>query len=295
MPGYHLPWFTAAATGIYERHGLDVEIVDPYPGPANARAAAMGRYDVCLTSVAHYFRAQAEEPALPARFVFMVARRTHMAAFAVVGRRARHGREIESFADLEGASVLGSPDKTFSREYDALLRHLGLERGPLVEKPYDETIAALAAGEADVAADFLDLRPAFEAHGVRVRPLPFFEAGIDVYGSGLVAGDAFAEARGDDLRRLVAVAREALEATREDVEPGLAALRARIPDLDETRARAGWEAGQPLVFGDGELGEQDAEKWRRTIAYHHEVHGTPLLDEAAVFDDSFLAAPVSGR
>src|ERR671932_909622 len=211
MPGYHLPLFAAAVDGIWERHGLDVEIVDPYPGPANARAAAMGRYDVCLTSVAHYLRAQAEEPGLAARFVFMVARRTHMAAFAVEGRRASHGREIESFADLERASVLGSPDKAFSREYDALLRHLGLERGPLVEKPYDETMAALAAGEADVAADFLDLLPAFEAAGADVVTLPFADAGIDVYGSGAVAGTHFIDERPEALRRLVRGLRDALE------------------------------------------------------------------------------------
>src|SRR5919202_3264113 len=101
MPGYHLPLFAAAATGIWQEHGLEVELVDPYSGPANARAAAMGRYDACLTSVAHFLRAKAEEPEVEARFVTMVAHDTHMAVFA------RRQSGIRAFDDLEGASVLG--------------------------------------------------------------------------------------------------------------------------------------------------------------------------------------------
>jgi ABC-type nitrate/sulfonate/bicarbonate transport system substrate-binding protein len=62
MPGYHLPCFAGAVTEIYARHGLEVEIIDPEPGPDNVRAVAEGRYDVCLTSVAHFLRAKARRP-----------------------------------------------------------------------------------------------------------------------------------------------------------------------------------------------------------------------------------------
>src|SRR5919201_3412296 len=122
MPGYHLPLFAAAVSGIWERHRLGVELVEPYPGPANARAAAMGRYDACLTSVAHFLRAKSEDAALDARFVTMVAQDTHMAVFA------RRASGIRDFSGLAGATVLGSPEKEFEREYEALLRHLRLER-----------------------------------------------------------------------------------------------------------------------------------------------------------------------
>src|SRR5919204_591688 len=91
MPGYHLPYFTAAANGLYAAHGLDVEIVDPEPGPENTRAVALGTYDACLTSVAYFLRAKAADPALPAKFVFMVARRTHMAAFCAGDRPTAAG------------------------------------------------------------------------------------------------------------------------------------------------------------------------------------------------------------
>src|SRR5919201_1477484 len=154
MPGYHLPLFAAEATGIWQEHGLDVELVDPFPGPDNAKAVAAGRYDACLTSVAHYLRARREEPGRAARFVFMIARRPHIAAFVIEGRPADHGRPIVDFADLAGASFIGA--------------------------------------------------------------LPFYRAGVELYGSGLVVADRLLETRPDAVRRLTDALRAALLATRDD-------------------------------------------------------------------------------
>src|ERR671932_145699 len=147
MPGYHLPLFAADATGIWQAHGLEVELVEPEPGPENAKAVAAGSYDACLTSVAHFLRAKQEDPALAARFVFMVARQTHFAAFAIDGRDAEHGRPIESVGDLEGASFLGEPHSPFVREYLALLALAGIRPGRGVPVPYEEQLEALARGD----------------------------------------------------------------------------------------------------------------------------------------------------
>jgi NitT/TauT family transport system substrate-binding protein len=292
MPGYHLPYFTAAANGLYAAHGLDVEIVDPEPGPENTRAVARGAYDACLTSVAYFLRAKAADPALPAKFVFMVARRTHMAAFCAGDRPTAAGAIPETLHDLTGATVLGSADSPFVREYLAALRAIGAEPGPLVELPYGEVMNALAEGRGDVAADYLDLLPAFEAaaapHGARVRALPFYAAGIDVYGSGLVVGSHLLESRRDVVERLVAAVRAALTVTRRRPQIGLPLLESRFPSVDAHRALAGWEAGTPLVFGDDadadELGRMDAETWERTIRHHVDTQAIPPLPVESLFE-----------
>jgi len=46
MPGYHLPCFAGLTQGIFRRHGLDVQIIDPDPGPDNILAVDAGRYDL---------------------------------------------------------------------------------------------------------------------------------------------------------------------------------------------------------------------------------------------------------
>lgn len=255
-------------------------------------AVAAGRYDVCLTSVAHFLRAKADDPGLAARFVFMVARRPHLAAFVVDGRPATHGRPIEGFADLGGASVLAPPESGLGREYGALLSRLGTEPGSPVESR--RTFDALAAGEADVGLEFLELLPRYEAAArkrkVSVRALPFYKAGLDVYGSGLVAGSGLIETRPDLVHRIVAAATEALTATRDDPWPGAEGMRAQYRGVDPSRAVAAWEAGQPLVFFDEALGTMDEAGWERSIAHHAVVHDTPRMPAAEAFDPSF--APV---
>lgn len=268
---------------------------DPDPGPDNVRAVAAGRYDFCLTSAAHFLRAKATDPDLGARFVFMVSRRTHMSVFCIDGRPAAHGSPIEGFADLEGASVLGAEDSPFVREHLALLRHLGMSPGHRVDIPYREVMTALAEGRGDVAIDFLDLLPAFETaavtHGGRVRALPFHEAGLEAYGSGLVTGTAMISERPEAVARLVAAARDVLVAARGDPQSGIAPMSEMYPDLDAGRAVAGYRAGEPLVFVEEDgLGTMDAPTWQRTIEHHAQTHGTPRLPPEAAFDGSFTAA-----
>ena len=289
--------FTAAANAIWAKHGLAVDLVEPFPGPSNAKAVAAGRYDVCVTSVAHFVRAKYEEPALAARFVFMIARETHLAAFVIDGRPGVHGQPIRGIKGLAGASYLGERESFFVREYLALLRRLELEPGTAVAVPYEEQFEALARGKADVGIDFLDLRPRFEAaleSGQRLRPLPFFEAGIHLYGSGLVASTRLIEARPEAIRRLVSALREALFATRDDPAAGLAELCRRFPATDRERAIAGWRAGSPLIFGRGELGAMERETWQRTLEHFAVVHDASPLEVEAVFDGVFVNAPAEG-
>jgi NitT/TauT family transport system substrate-binding protein len=299
MPGYHLPCFAGIARGIFRRHGLDVEVLDPEPGPSNIWAVDAGRYDLCLTSVAHFLNAKRREPEGGARFVFMVARRTHMAAFVVAGRTARGGRAIAGHADLDGASVLGTEDSAFVREYAALLGQIGGSPGPIVEMPYEDVMAGLVSGAGDVAPDFLNLLPKFEACAsgtqARITALPFYRAGVDIYGSGLVAGRRLREERAQVLASAVDALREALIATREEPAAGLGELSTRLPEVNPELALADWRAGEPLIFGDdddADLGTMSDQTWRRTLDFFTSAYGDPGdLGLSAIRDEEFLPGP----
>ena len=297
MPGYHLPCFAGIAQGIFRRHGLDVEITDPEPGPDNILSVDAGRYDLCLTSVAHFLNAKLRKPAMEPRFVFMIARRTHMAAFVVAGRIARGGQAIAGHADLDGATVLGSADSAFVREYVTLLRQIGVSPGPIVDTPYEDVMTGLVTGAGDVAPDFVNLLPKFEAAAAgspaHIRVLPFYQAGVDVYGSGLVAGRSLREQRPLVLHRAVDALREALIATRDEPAAGLEALTTRLPAVDPGQALADWRAGEPLIFGDGDdnqLGTMSDQTWRRTLDFFASAYGDPgEIELTALRDNSFLS------
>ena len=298
MPGYHLPCFAAVTQGIFHRHGLEVEIVDPEPGPDNILAVDAGRYDLCLTSVAHFLGAKRLEPAIEPRFVFMVARRTHMAAFVVAGRVAASGRAVVEHADLDGATVLGATDSAFVREYVTLLDQIGCSAGAVVEMPYEDVMGALVKGEGDVAPDFLNLLPKFEAAAAgtaaRIVALPFYQAGVDIYGSGLVAGRELREERRLVLQGAVDALREALIATRDEPDLGLRALTERLPTVNPDQALADWRAGEPLIFGDSEdheLGSMNPHTWQQTLEYFASAYGDPGdIELSALCDTSFLTA-----
>jgi NitT/TauT family transport system substrate-binding protein len=304
IPGYHLPCFAGAAREIYRRHGLSVEIVDPDPGPANVLALTAGRYDMCLTSVAHFLNAKRTDPSLDARFIFMLARRSHMAAFVVDGHVAEHGRVIRGHADLDGASVLGERESTFVKEYLTFLGRIGATPGRIIETPYEEIMRALANGQGDVAADFADLLPRFQAiadsaSGARIRTLPFHESGLDIYGSGLVASGRLLHENADLARAAVQAFREAVISCRDDPDAGLDLLLEQIPNADPDLVIAGWNAGASLIFDgdepDSPLGTMNTEKWRRTIDFHADAYGTPRdIDPSSVFDESLLAAVGAG-
>jgi NitT/TauT family transport system substrate-binding protein len=296
LPGYHLPYFAAAAGGAFSRHGLDVQLLDPEPGPQNSEAVAAGRADACFTSTTHYLRAKAADPGLHAAFVFMVAAKPHPAAYVVAGREGPIGRPIRGFADLEGARLLGQAGSGFNLEYDAMLSSIGLAAGPSVDVPEGREITGLLAGTGDVMVEFVDVAPRLRSHarraGQNLRVLPFHAAGLRSYGSGLVAGPELRRKRPEALMDLLTALEEALIETRRNPASGVEALRRRLRGVTPERAVEGWRASETLIFDRaGDLGDMSLEGWQETVDHFARVYGEKNgLDPESLFDSSFLTA-----
>lgn len=303
LSGYHLPLWVGL-DGIFAAHGLQVDVAESPGRLQSLLSVAGGEDDCCLASVRNFLEARHAHPDLPVRYVFMVSRRSHLAAFTLAGAGPWRARSPRDFAGLDGASFLRYRDSLYmgAPEYPPLLDLLGLSPGKEVEVAYAELYEALAAGRGEVAVTWLnllpDVRAAVEDRGGRLAVYPFHAAGLEVYGSGVVAGPALIENRPGVLGRLMAALREALEAVRRDPRGGLGVFRRRYPDRDPDRAVAVWEAGRPLIFtgGDGPhaLGSMDAATWRRTIEHHARSYGTRSLPP----EEAFVPAPagrVAGR
>jgi len=178
------------------------------------------------------------------------------------------------------------------------------QRGSGRERPgYADSLALAAAELVRITGrmlrretdqlEFLDVAPRFaaaaEREGLRLVVLPFFEAGLDVYGSGLVTSEALLEDRRDVALRLVRSIRDSLDTTRETPLAGLDALRRRLPGVSAQRAEAGWEASSRLIFlPDAGLGTMTHEKWERTVVHYAEVYGADPLPAEDVFTTALL-------
>lgn len=272
------------ASGLFARHGLDVELLDPAPGPENVRSVAAGEADVCVTSVLHYLTALDRFGALPARFIAAVYQRSPMAA---VVRATAAAREP---ADLAGLRVGGLPGDRFTAEYRAALAAAGSGDPVIVPLPYEAVPAALGRGEVDVVPDFADLVPRIRRQaGLAVRAVPI---GPDVYGSGVVAADSLSDALAARVRDAVAAA---LEQQHDHPDVGLDALLQRYPGIDPDDVREGWQLAAASIFTGAAPAAMDAARWHDTLRHYTTTHDLARPDPETVYRPAFCrqAAPAT--
>lgn len=235
------------ADGLFADQGLEVEILDPAPGPANTIRVSEGGAEACLTSMAHYVAAFTALGHLEARFAAVVTRRSPMAAIVVRESPAR------SLGDLAGRRVGGERGSGLLGEYLAAFARLGLEAPEVIATGYQEGRGALRRGEVEALADFVDLVPQIRRTAGEVRAIPL---GTEVYASGLVVADHVPT---DVVSRLVSGVVAALEGQRRDPEGGLPALLARYPSANPEEALEGWRLVEPYIFDGDPVGSMDPE------------------------------------
>lgn len=272
MPGYHLPYLAAAASGLFADFDLDVQLMEPAPGPENVRRVAEGGSDFCLTSVNHYLKARAAWGDLPARYTSVVVQRNPMAGIVADDSR------FTTPADLSGARLGGPADSKLVADYQAALRWLGLAPSELVPTDYGHAPAALGRGDVDAVADYIDLLPRTRRQaGVEVRGVPFR---LPLYSSGLVAADRLPP---DVVERVGDAVAAALEQARQDPEAGMDALLRRYPDVDPADALEGWELAVPNIFTDAPVGSMDAATWAATLEFASEAQHVPAPAPETVY------------
>ncbi|MBV8527233.1 MAG: ABC transporter substrate-binding protein, partial [Candidatus Dormibacteraeota bacterium] len=223
------------ADGLFAQHGLDVAIDDPPGGPENILYVADGRRDACLTSVHHLLTATQRNGPLAARFVAIIVRRSPISALVPLDS------PLTTPADLAGRPFASSPDGAHTKEFLAILRHLGIEAPALTG--HDDAWGALGRGDVDFIVDFVDTVPRVSRMvGTRLRAIP---VGLDTYASGLLVGDAMPEAT---VTPLVETLVASLEAQRTEAGRGLPDLMRRYPDTVAAEALEGWQLVEPYIF-----------------------------------------------
>jgi len=281
LPGYHLPYVSAATNGLFAGLDLDVELLDPPGGgPDNIERVGSGGADFCLTSVAHYLTARARSGEIPARFVAIVVQRSPMAALVA------EDSPLATPADLAGCRLGGPQDSGLVADYQASLDHLGIDRSELVPMDYLDAWDALADGKVDAVADYVDVLPRLRrTAGVAVRAIPL---GIEVYSSGLVAADRLPDEEVADMCEAVVAA---LERQRLHPEEGVDALQLRYPGTDRSAALEGWALVVPNIFTDVPTGSMSAARWATTVRFVSGAHGLAPVRPDSVYRPAPAGVP----
>jgi ABC-type nitrate/sulfonate/bicarbonate transport system substrate-binding protein len=256
---------------------LAVELLDPWGEVDNVRRVAGGDADFCLSRVAGYLVATAKDSGLAARYAAILVRRSPIAAFVPASS------DIVRPADLSGRRVGGA---TWAMaEFVGGMAWLGLEPPEIVPMSrssggglLQEACGMLGRGALDAVADFEDLLPRARRHsGLDVRSVPL---GLDVYSSGLVAGDHVPAAL---VARVTGAVLATLQRQRHDAERGVAEVVARVPRVVPDDAREGWRLVEPRIFTGEPPGSMSAGRWAATVAYLSPAHGLTPADPGRVY------------
>ena len=267
----HLPFFAAVADGLFAEHGLDVELVQSAPGAERVKLLAGGAGDFLLTATLYHHQALAEAGSLPVRAVGVLHHRSPVAALVAADS------DIVTAADVAGRR-LGAPVGTqmgwLAVELQASLRAAGLDEADVVDMTYPQAYAALARGEIDLIANFADLLPIDQRRaGIPLRAVP---AGGDVYTSAVLAADPVP---GELVERVVTAAAASFQRQRDEPDRGVAALRARYPEVDPEVAVDTWRRLEPYAFAGpgGAVRGMDRAGWQRTVDWAGKTHGLPRV------------------
>ncbi|MCP4380675.1 MAG: ABC transporter substrate-binding protein [Hyphomicrobiales bacterium] len=231
----HAPLVIAEEDGIFERHGLDVELIAPADPSMPPRLVAAGQADIAITYQPDFLM-QLNEGLPLVRFGTLVE--TPLNALIVL-----EDGPIRQLADLKGKRV-GFSVATIQTAYlGAMLESIGLtaEDVTLVNVNFN-LVAALLAGQIDAA---IDGYRNFELTQLEIEGRPgvaFYpeEHGVPVYDELIYVAH---EDRRDDplLARFIAAVEEATIKITNHPEAARATFMASHPDLDDELNRRAFD------------------------------------------------------
>ena len=233
--GNHAPWFVAQEKGFYAKRGLNVTI-QPGAGSADTiRTIAAGGADVGFANVS---------TAIVGR-----SRGAPVVSVAQVGYIAvtilwREDTDIKTLKDLERKSWAISPGQAqwFLLPALARINNIDFKSIKIEETAPPLQPAALLAKKADFITMFrasndevAEMTAGKQA--IRLKRIHMRDAGLDIYGSALVAKEDDIERRPEMIRAYVEATMEGLKYARDHQDEALRILLKLKPELDKELTR----------------------------------------------------------
>lgn len=237
------PLFYGIQEGVYEEHGLDVEVVPQTDVAAILSGTASGEYDFGFATVVHVLNANAND--IPIRAVATVEGQQKTDEEPEEGNALVAGPDsgVESAADLEGArlAVVGLSSLNTLAAWELADREgVDPESIELVQLPFGQMPAALASGDVDAAviqSPFIDQAlddgsEVIDKPNVKVFP----EMAVGLY----TTHESFIDSNEDVVQAFSDATVEAQELTSENVDAARELLVDELGITPEAAEEATW-------------------------------------------------------
>ena len=281
VDGLHAPFFVADEKGYFDDEGLDVTI-EPGQGSADAlRVVASGRAELALVDAGTFVKGVSEGAETTAIGVLL----RQMPGATVV----RADSEIQEPSDLAGASIGDAQQASTAVLLPAFLAANGVDEGDVtfVGMGFPARVPSLLEGQVDAIGGYTQ---EFVSILDEIRLFPWYEYGIDAYGTTVVANNSFLAENSDIPERFMRAAARGLEDTFENPDEA-AELTATAGDGDAEYFRGELELLDPYFEDDDGRGFLMSEdRWAATQQLMMEFGGQAVevpLDQ--LFTNNFVA------
>jgi NitT/TauT family transport system substrate-binding protein len=210
--------------GIYQKHGIDLDVRYSVGSTAAAQQVAAGQVTFAETAGAPVLQTRAAGGDIK---MFMGL--TQKLADGVI---VRSDSGIDSPADLKGRTIGIAKTSTSRLLFPAYLNKVGLSEPDVKQQSLSQSglVPAFVAKKVDAVLTFpLALQPQLEEQGIATKAFLLADSGMEEVAYGLVAQDKTIRDDPDLVQRMVAATREALEASKQNPE---AASKALVDDSE---------------------------------------------------------------
>jgi len=296
---YHAPFFAGIARGIYERHGLELEIVPGAGSQVAVMDAAAEKIDFAMADMSLVALA-----ALNANVhnVKAIGAFFEVTPYTLLYLK-NHGIKVPQ--DLNGKTMANFTGNTGGALFKIFARRTGIDATSI-----REIVSAPAAyhnplivGQADFAPTTVNRLPtlagAARQAGNELAEFRFADFGLDFAGHSLLANVKTIEQRSDVVKRFVQATLESLQWSARNPEQAVDYLIQANPHLQRAPTLAGFTAVLEVCIPRGKtastalsLGWFDNGRVQKTVDAVREAFGlTQTVEPGALYTNNYVAKP----
>ncbi|TXS95877.1 ABC transporter substrate-binding protein [Parahaliea maris] len=270
MPGGDkAPVYVGVQQGFFAAEGLEVKIAQGRGSTDSLTRLATGISDIGLSDISALLAARARDDVGVSAVMSVFSQAPH--AFFTLSDSG-----VDTVAKVAGKRIATSAFTSSNVFLPLLLEvnHLDENDIRLIKADVGALGPMLITGNADLVISWVTDREKYQAQasemGRTISMLPWYQAGMDIYATSLVASDRFLQQRPEVARRFMRAYLKAIAYTWAEPERAGAMVEAMVPEVDAGVATATILTMRDLVFNDASarlgLGALDparlAETWR---------------------------------
>lgn len=225
--GYHAIWYYGIDKGIFEKAGIDLEVLEGKGSTVTAQTVGNGSVMFGTADTAAVMGLVSQ--GMPVKIVGGYLRQS---ALAIIFPSDKGWKK---FSDMGAAKIGYSAGGASSQILPALFKKAGLEgKAELINMEPAAKMTSLLTGRVDGidSFDFL-MVSVLEGKGLKVSTLPYANEGVNVPGLSLIASDELLKKDPALVRRMVTAMEATLTAARKDPEGAIDSLIKRAPTLEK--------------------------------------------------------------